>query len=259
MKAPVKKPRSEMALSTFAVAQTVAEPRDVEQNVTRHVRQASVAAEHGASLVVFPELSLTGYDLGLTRSDSLDASDSRLQPLRALADRHDMVIVAGAPVASKVGLHIGALSFLPSGDVQVYLKVHVHDSEKPPFVDGPGGPALRLGADVVGLAICADLTHCEHVQHAVRGGATVYAAGCFLTASGYPRDALMLAGYARHHGIAVLMANFGASTRAYASAGKSAIWADNGELLACAPDAGEAVVLARRSEDGWQGEVLTGG
>jgi len=248
-----------MRSPTFAVAQSIPVPGDLDRSVAGHARLVSLAADHGASLVVFPELSLTGYDLGLAASDSLDASDSRLQPLRALADRHDMVIVVGAPVASKAGLHIGALSFLPSGDVQVYLKVHVHDSEKPPFVDGPGGPALRLGADVVGLAICADLTHCEHVQHAVGGGATVYAAGCFLTESGYPRDALMLAGYARDHGIAVLMANFGASTRAYASAGKSAIWADNGELLACAPDAGEAVVLARRSEDGWHGEVLTGG
>ena len=42
----------------------------------------------------------------------------------------------------------------------------------------------------------------------------------------------------------VLMANFGAATSEWPSAGQSAIWSNDGALLACGPTEGEAIVHA---------------
>lgn len=228
---------------TLAVAQSIAQPGNLAQSIQDHLRLAQRAAEQGAQLVIFPELSLTGYDRGLTPDDALTPADPRLQPLQALADKHDMLIIAGAPILSSAGLHIGALNFLPGG-VKTYLKQYLHEGEEIAFTAGDGGNALRIGAQTICMAICAEITHVQHAQAAADCGAAIYAASCFITPTGYAHDAGLLQGYARQHRMAVLLANYGAATGGWSTAGRSAIWSDKGTLLACAPDAGEAVMVA---------------
>ena len=78
----------------------------------------------------------------------------------------------------------------------------------------------------------------------------------FVTQAGYARDARLLQQYARDHRFVALMANYGGSMGRWDSGGKSAIWSDEGAVLACAPAAGEALVIADRSENGWSGRVV---
>jgi predicted amidohydrolase len=241
---------------TLAIAQSIGVPGDLAQSVRDHVRLASLAAEHGARLVLFPELSLTGYDRGLTIKDALAGSDPRLRPLQAAADACNSVIVAGAPVVSAEGLHIGALSFAPGTRAAVYSKQYLHDGEEAAFRPGQGGDQLLIASQRVGLAICADITHPEHARAAAQAGATVYAAGCFITREGYAADAALLQGYASEHGMLVLMANYGAPMGIWSSGGRSAAWSESGRLLACAPDAGEALVIVRRSHGQWRAEAI---
>lgn len=238
------------------MAQSTPIPRDVRHNVSRHVRLATLAADRGARLVLFPELSLTGYDLGLTASEALAADDRRLQPLHDIARARRIVVVAGAPVLSAVGLHIAALAFAPTG-VETYFKQYLHSGEEAAFAPGAGGNLLSIVDQAVGLAICADVTHPEHAAEAARRGATIYAASCFFTESGYAADTARLQRYAAEHRILVLMANYGAPIGRWSSAGRSAIWADDGKLLACAPPAGEALVIAERRGERWMAEAET--
>ena len=50
------------AFLSLAVAQTCPVGGDVDANLEEHVRLAHIAADKGARLVVFPELSLSGYE-----------------------------------------------------------------------------------------------------------------------------------------------------------------------------------------------------
>lgn len=230
---------------TLAVAQSLPIPGDLGESVRSHLRLASLAAEHGARLVLFPELSLTGYNRGLTLTDAVADSDPGLRPLQVLADTRNLLIVAGAPIALRDRLHIGALSFVPGSGVRTYLKEFLHEGEEVAFAPGPGGDALTLEDEVVGMAICADITHPEHARAAANRGATIYATSCFITEPGYQADTDLLRQYAREHRMVVLMANYGAPSGGWGSAGRSAIWSESGELLACAPSAGEALIAAR--------------
>ncbi|MEI7768514.1 MAG: carbon-nitrogen hydrolase family protein [Chloroflexales bacterium] len=239
-----------MSEITVAVAQSIAVPGDVARSVQDHVRLAAQAAKQGARLVLFPELSLTGYDRRLTPADALPPADPRLQPLQALADAREVVIIAGAPIPSPSGLHIGALCFAPHRAVTTYLKRYLHAGEEVTFTAGSGGDALRVAGQVVCVAICADITHAEHAQTAVTQGAGIYAASCFITPGGYATDAGLLVGYARKHRMAVLMANYGVPTGGWMAAGRSAIWSRKGDLLACGPAEGEAVIVAHLAEAG---------
>jgi predicted amidohydrolase len=240
----------------LAAAQFIATPRDVQQNVRRHVRLASLAADHGAQLVVFPELSLTSYELALTRDDALAPDDARLRPLAQIARERDIVVVSGAPLAGPNGLSIGAVIHHPDGRATSYLKQHPTPTEQSAFVPGPGGATLALGGEVVGLAICADITHAEHARDAARRGATVYAAGSLFSVEDYAADAAHLQRRASDHAMLVLLANYGAPAGGYVSAGQSAAWSKNGELLASAPSDGEALVLAERTRDGWTAKMV---
>ena len=239
----------------IAAVQCTSVPRDVEANARDHARLAALAFARGCQLVLFPELSLTGYDLGLRGEEAVSATDPRLAELRALADAHSAVVVAGAPVVSTRGLHIGAICLLPAGRVQVYTKQCLHEGEEVAFVPGSGGDPLSLLGKLVGLAICADVTHPEHARSAKERGCAIYAAGCFLTPSGYDADCALLQGYAREHRMAVLMANYAAAGGPVPAAGKSAIWSSDGKRLAQAPPEGDAIVAGRWDGNAWSGEV----
>ncbi len=78
----------------------------------------------------------------------------------------------------------------------------------------------------------------------------MYAASCFLTKSGYAKDADLLERYATDYGIVVIMANYGTPMGEWSSAGRSAIWSSDDSLIACAPHSGSALVVAERSSNG---------
>jgi predicted amidohydrolase len=227
---------------TLAAAQFIARPRDVQHNVRRHVRLTSLAADHGAQLVVFPELSLTSYDLRVTRDDALAPDDPQLKPLAQIARERSIVVVAGAPVASPNGLCIGAIVYHADGCATTHSKQYPTATEQTTFVPGPGGATLALGGELVGLAICADVTHAEHARDAASRGATVYAAGALFSVEDYATDAAHLQRRAPAGG--------------YLSAGQSAAWSTSGELLASAPPDGEALVLAERTHAGWTAKMV---
>jgi predicted amidohydrolase len=81
--------------------------------------------------------------------------------------------------------------------------------------------------------------HARFVEAAARAGATVYAAGVLITPTGIEADSAQLRGYVRTHGMAVLMSNYAAPTGGFASASRSAVWDERGEIVIEAPGEGE--------------------
>lgn len=79
---------------------------DCEYNTAAIIAQAGEAAENGASLVVFPELCITGYtchDLFLQRS-LLTAAENALREIMEATKKLEAVIIVGLPVADKGSL-----------------------------------------------------------------------------------------------------------------------------------------------------------
>ncbi|MGG7647061.1 carbon-nitrogen hydrolase family protein [Pseudomonas sp. ES4] len=243
----------------IAAAQSVSIAGDLAANIVWHQRFMQVAAEQGVQLLVFPELSLTGYERGLAAELAI-APDARvLQPLRDLAREVGVTAVVGMPIrlSEDSPVLIGALVLGADGSLGIYSKQHLHPGEEVAFAPGTGGPALTVGADTVALAVCADFSHPSHAAAAAQQGADLYAAGVLITENGYAPDTALLQGYASHHSMAVLMANHGGATGGWESAGRSAIWASDGSLIAAAPGTGNLMVVARRDADGWQGQIVT--
>lgn len=247
-----------MTVLTLAVAQSVSIAGDVSANLARHQHLMRLAAQQGTQLLVFPELSLTGYEPELAADLALTADSPTLQPLRDLARELGLTAVVGMPirVASDGPVLIAALVLQADGELTVYSKQHLHAGEARFFAAGCGGAPLNLGSETVALAVCADFSHAGHVQAAVEAGASIYAAGALISEGGYAADSALLQGYARDHAILVLMANHGGPSGGWACAGRSAIWDAHGQLLAAIEGGGEALLIARHTAGQWQADAV---
>ena len=242
----------------MAAAQSPSVAGDVEANVRIHLAFIDAAREHGVELLVFPELSLSGYELPLLRGRALAPEDARLASIRRAAIASGMTVVVGAPIADNGQALpcIAAFAYGPNGDVGIYRKQFLHDGEE------RYASAGRLGAHVsplrghrYALAICADMTHRAHAAVAAEAGASLYLAGVLVSKGGYAHDTALLERYAADFGIGVLMANHAAPSGGYDAAGGSAVWSAGGALLARAGGPGDCLVIATEN-GGWQGKVV---
>ncbi|MCP1455489.1 putative amidohydrolase [Pseudomonas kilonensis] len=196
-----------MTAPAFAAAQSISIAGDVRANLLRHQHFMQAAAEQGVQLLVFPELSLTGYERGLAADLAILPEDAVLQPLRDLAQELGLTAVVGMPIrlSADAPVLIGALVLGADGSLGVYSKQHLHPGEEVAFAPGHGGLMLTMGQDRIALAVCADFSHASHAAAAAGQGATLYAAGVLITEGGYVPDTTLLQGYARQHAMTVLI------------------------------------------------------
>lgn len=238
----------------IAAAQTV-DQSELSANLAQHCRFIEAAGREGVKLLVFPELSLTGYHREQASAHAIDMASPSLDVLRHASIKADVVAVVGAPLRVDSQLFIASLVMRPNGTITSYHKQHLHPGEDGFFHSGTGGPA-SLENMRTALAICADTDRPEHAAAAGALGVGLYAASCLITNSGYDRDSAQLRTYATKHAYAVLLANHGGPTGGFDVAGKSAIWDGRANCVCAAPSTGAQLVIAEQSSDQWIGHVI---
>ncbi len=267
---PGSSPSIRPARRVLAVAQTTPVRGDVAANTEQHLRLAELAARERPDVLLFPELSLTGYEIDVGRELAFSPGDARLPPLLDAARVHEMTIVAGAPWWREARLHIAALVISPDGAVDVYTKHRLGafssraacDGEVPPaeatvFDPGDVNPLVALpGGERAAIAVCADIGRPGHVGNAVARGATVLLASMFAIRSDISDESAKLAAFAREYRIAVAFANFGSPSGGLAAAGRSAIWNEQGMVIAELPATGAGVAIAKDDGDGWSSRSM---
>lgn len=147
-----------------AVAQLDARVGDLKANRDTHLRFIDKAIKHKANLVVFPELSLTGYTLrDLASEQAIDPlTDPLLDPLKRKS-RHISIALGFVESGKNHGIYNSAL-FLEDGVVK-----HIHRKVYPPtygmFEEGryfsAGSSALAFDSKWgrFGMLICEDMWH----------------------------------------------------------------------------------------------------
>jgi predicted amidohydrolase len=157
---------------TVAVAQPRCISKDVQANGREHAELIRRAA---ARVVVFPELSLTGYELDAA-AVSLD--EAGVVMIVETCARTETIALVGAPVAGKGGSrHIAILKIDSAGAEVVYRKNYLGGDEPACFVPGDGPVALDVDGWRIGLGICKDTGVEQHIADTASLNVDLYAAG----------------------------------------------------------------------------------
>ena len=243
-----------MSVWSIAAAQSGSRPGDIIWNIARHLEFIRQAAVHHIDLLIFPELSLTGYELNAMPQLAMAMDDPRLQVFADAASEHKMSIVIGLPLTNGDTILLSALAFLADGTRMAYGKRNLLGDENLFFSAGESVPMFGYHQHHVAMAICADISVEEFARDAARRGANLYATGVLVSENGYHSDCKYLARWSRDYKMAVLMANHALPTGGHQSAGKSALWDESGRQVVTGGE-GEQLVIARRTGKDWQGEV----
>ncbi|TQN28346.1 putative amidohydrolase [Haloactinospora alba] len=209
---------------SVAVAQPECLARDAAANARAHA-EAVLAAD--ARVVVFPEMSLTGYELDAA---PVAPDDSRLRPISEACARTGALALVGAPVP---GPRIGVLAVGEDGARVAYGKVHLHPSEARYFVPGEHA-VLDVDGWRLGLAVCRDTGIPEHAARTASLGIDGYVAGVLDADHEAELHGERARRVAAEHGVWVARAAFAGPTGGGfdRTSGRSGVWSASGELLA---------------------------
>jgi predicted amidohydrolase len=227
---------------TVAVAQPACAPHDVAANAATH---AAVVRSAGARVVVFPELSLTGYELD---APVVAEDHPALAPLLAACRETGTLALAGAPVAGAAGPHIGILAVdgVAETITVAYRKLYLGASEQHRFRPGAEPAVVTVEGRRLGLAVCKDTGVPEHWSRTAALGIDGYVAGTLMFATETAEQDERGARMAAAHGVWVAFASFAGPTGdGYTdTAGRSTIWAPDGAVITRAEAAAGGFAIA---------------
>ncbi|HDS1151068.1 TPA: carbon-nitrogen hydrolase family protein [Pluralibacter gergoviae] len=209
---------------TIAAAQYDDRSHDIAHNIATHLRFIAAAARQRCSLLLFPELSLTGAANVIL---PLRADSALLQPLSQAAARYQMTVIAGVPLAADGVSRAGVAVFSPDAAAPVTFYqgcgtcLSPHPRGAMHFPAAAEGSELDPQASLLATGTCT--CGCQQQQSVQR-----------------------LQRLAHKYAITVLKANY---------AGGSALWDDNGQLIVRA-DAGELLLVGRRRAACWEGDII---
>jgi predicted amidohydrolase len=240
----------------LAAAQTIPKRGDIDANLLDHYRLIELAATNGVQLIMFPELSITGYEREDAARLAFTENDSRLNHLKKLATENKITVIAGAPIRIGSNLFLGEFCIAPN-DVSIYTKQFLHTGEEvyyQPSFDY--NPLIKIENERISCAICADIDHPKHPENASIRNSSTYIASIFFSPNGIPQAHQSLQNYASQFQMNVLMANFGGDSYGSPSGGRSAFWNNKGKLIAQMGDSGSGLLIIEKQDNDWTSKTL---
>ena len=209
----------------------------------RHIEFAKLAAEHGAELIIFPELSLSGYQPLNAYRLSVDLNESSLNPLDDLARDLNITIAAGAPIKAGGGNEIGMIVFYPNKERGRYSKKFLYPDENPYFIPGRIGLEAIFEYPKVAPAICYEISIPEHSKSAANIGSEIYAASVAKDRESVERSYKTLSNIAKTYSMITLMSNCLGEHSDFIGYGKSTAWNQEGEVIGEMDSDSEGILL----------------
>jgi predicted amidohydrolase len=149
--------------ATVGIAQIEPVLGDVKSNVDLHLQKMAEARDAGCDLLIFPELSLTGYHLREKVAGVAMTADHP-ELVRLVADVGPMVVVVGCVWEEQSGLFTNASLVIEDGRVlarhdKVYLPNYGPFEEARWFCRGRRIAAVDSRIGRIGVTICEESWH----------------------------------------------------------------------------------------------------
>ena len=243
-----------------AAAQISCLPGDREANLRKVRDFCQCAKKSGAELIVFPEMTDTGYSMPMIQKHAAAWSEGAVPNLQRIAKELSLTIVCGVSEREGPSLYNAQVIVDPDGQILAkYRKTHLVAAaplnERSCFIAGdkfvsykidrPKDGSAMADSFTLGLTICYDLRFPEICRKlAVEHGANV-----FVTSSAWPFvriEHLRVLALARamENQCYLILANRVGTDDAVTFCGSSAILDPYGTILAAAPPDREELIYA---------------
>jgi predicted amidohydrolase len=159
-----------------ALCQTEGRFADKQGAIRLLAAEAQAARDDGADVLVFPELFLTGYNLGADRAAALaePADGPSVLAAREIARAAGLALCFGFPERVGDGVANAAVLIAADGDIVLrYRKAHLFgEIDRAMFATtGQAFPIVPYGGIKLGLAICYDIEFPETIRLLALAGA----------------------------------------------------------------------------------------
>lgn len=148
-----------------------AEVNNPEVNLTAAEVWAAQAAAARLDILLYPEMSITGYATNGPVALALDAAHPACRAVGDLAAKHGVILAAGLAWRENGAKYIAHGLWLPDGGVHIYKKTHLGQRERGEFTAGDELPVFVLPKVTVGLQLCLEQHFPEITQTLVLKGA----------------------------------------------------------------------------------------
>ncbi len=227
----------------ICIAQTKSLKGKIHRNIQNHLRLIEYAIELEASLIMFPELSITSYEPKMGKELAVNIMDSIFNPFQTMSDDNDLVIGIGMPVRTDDGINIGMFVFQPHIKRMVYSKQILHPDEQPYFVGGKEHTTLNVKGNSIAVGICYETLQRQHFLQANEMGADIYIASVAKSMDGIDKAYLYFSKISNEFATPVLMSNCVGHCDHFLSIGQSAVWNKKGELIKKLDEENQGVLI----------------
>ena len=227
----------------IAVAQTKSIKGAIQKNIDKHLKLIQSAISNKTDLIIFPELSITGYEPTLARELAIDKNDSSLDCFQKISNENQIIIGLGMPTKNKSGICISLFLFQPNKPRKVYSKKYLHPDENAFFIRGENFPYFEVKGIKIALAICYELSIPEHSESAIKSGTEIYIASVSKSANEVMKASENLVNIAKKYSIPVLFANNIGPSDDFVAGGNSTVWNKKGALIGQLDDKTEGVLI----------------
>ena len=214
----------------------------IATNISLHKKWIQSAIQKKATVIIFPELSITGYEPTLAEALATTPFDSRFNIFQQLSNQYQLMIGIGVPLKNSTGINISLLLFHPNQPRQIYAKKYLHPDELPFFENGQNDN-LIIKNTTIGLAICYELSIPNHITDAHKKGAKLYLASVAKNQKGVQQAAGRLSSIAKNYSMPTLMVNCVGCCDDFEAIGQSAVWGAHGKLLGQLPANEEGLLI----------------
>ncbi|MEZ9231365.1 carbon-nitrogen hydrolase family protein [Vibrio amylolyticus] len=216
----------------ISLAQVPVVEGDVQTNIANHLIQIQQSSAHGADIIVFPELSLTGYELDRVKDWAMVKEPAQFHELSQAAVDNNIVVISGCPLIADTSSKptIGAVICYPDGRTEFYSKQYLHTGEERYCSAGNHDCFIDVKGSRIALAICADFSSDKHWGNAHENGADIYIASALISELGFQSDSCRLADIAKEIQCPVLLSNHISETGGWQVAGNNSIWSSDGHV-----------------------------
>jgi predicted amidohydrolase len=236
----------------IAAAQIESKVGDIKGNLKKHLEMIALAAEHSLHLIVFPEMSITGYCKEEGSTLAVQANSPEILKLTEKAKEHNLVIIVGAPIKIDKELFIGSFILLPTGAIKIYTKQFLHSGEDEFYSSSfHHNPTIKIKNETISFAICADINNKEHAQNAKNNLCSLYIPSIFFTKNGIPEAHELLAKYSSTYSLNILMSNYSGEVYGMKSGGRSAFWNNQGRLVGTLDSENKGLLIIEKQGDNW--------